>query len=69
MAGWMHEKDHHEMFEHSYHGSRGDTQTASDQSESHLEAAYVADTWMHRLGVNSSQTTITVVILECMITL
>ena len=54
MAGWMHEKDHHEMFEHSYHGSRGDTQTGSDQTKSHVEGGYVPDTRMHRLGVNSS---------------
>ena len=54
MAGWMHEKDHHEMFEHRYHGSRGDTQTGSDQTKSHVEGGYVPDTRMHRLGVNSS---------------
>ena len=46
-----------------------DTQTGSDHTELHLEGGYMVDTWMHRLGVNSSQTTITVVILECMITL
>ena len=31
-----------------------DTQTGSDQTESHLEGGYMLDTWMHRLGVNSS---------------
>ena len=46
-----------------------DAQTGSDHTTSHLEAGYMPDTWMHRLGVNSSKTTITVVILECMITL
>ena len=43
-----------------------DTQTGSDQTESHLEGKYVLNTYMHRLGVFLFQGTSHIVILQWM---